>query len=130
MPTRHHRLHTGGAAAPADSQARHRHRAHQDQRYSRDATPARLLQGGDCAVGRCRGRGFVPALAPGWLDHFIYDEHYKTHEEFVYALDDAMSDKYRAIVEAGFLLQIDDPGIATSWDMIRPSRASPITGNT
>jgi 5-methyltetrahydropteroyltriglutamate--homocysteine methyltransferase len=63
---------------------------------------------------------FVPALAPGWLDHFIYNEHYKTDEEFVYALADAMSDKYRAIVEAGFLLQIDDPGIATSWDMIKP----------
>lgn len=63
---------------------------------------------------------FVPALAPGWLDHFIYNEQYKTDEEFVYALADAMSDKYRAIVEAGFLLQIDDPGIATSWDMIKP----------
>ena len=63
---------------------------------------------------------FVPALAPGWLDHFIYNEHYKTDEEFIYALADAMSDKYRAIVEAGFILQIDDPGIATSWDMIKP----------
>jgi 5-methyltetrahydropteroyltriglutamate--homocysteine methyltransferase len=63
---------------------------------------------------------FVPALAPGWLDHFIYNEHYRTDEEFVYALADAMSDKYRAIVEAGFILQIDDPGIATSWDMIKP----------
>ena len=63
---------------------------------------------------------FVPALAPGWLDHFIYNEHYKTDEEFVYALAEAMSDKYRAIVEAGFILQIDDPGIATSWDVIKP----------
>jgi 5-methyltetrahydropteroyltriglutamate--homocysteine methyltransferase len=63
---------------------------------------------------------FVPALAPGWLDHFIYNEHYRTDEEFVYALADAVSDKYRAIVEAGFILQIDDPGIATSWDMIKP----------
>lgn len=63
---------------------------------------------------------FVPALAPGWLDHFIYNEHYKTDEEFVYALADAMRDKYRAIVAAGFILQIDDPGIATSWDMIKP----------
>jgi len=63
---------------------------------------------------------FVPALAPGWLDHFIYNEHYRTDEEFVYALADAMRDKYRAIVEAGFILQIDDPGIATSWDMIKP----------
>jgi 5-methyltetrahydropteroyltriglutamate--homocysteine methyltransferase len=63
---------------------------------------------------------FVPALAPGWLDHFIYNEHYNTDEEFVYALADAMADKYRAIVDAGFLLQIDDPGIATSWDMLKP----------
>ena len=31
-----------------------------------------------------------------------------------------MSDKYHAIVDAGFILQIDDPGIATSWDMIKP----------
>ena len=63
---------------------------------------------------------FVPALAPGWLDHFIYNEYYNSDEEFVYALADAMSDKYRAIVDAGFILQIDDPGIATSWDMIKP----------
>ena len=63
---------------------------------------------------------FVPALAPGWLDHFIYNEHFGTDEEFVYALADAMRDKYRAIVEAGFILQIDDPGIATSWDMLKP----------
>jgi 5-methyltetrahydropteroyltriglutamate--homocysteine methyltransferase len=66
---------------------------------------------------------FVPALAPGWLDHFIYNEYYKTDEEFVYALADAMSDKYRAIVAAGYVLQIDDPGIATSWDMIKPQPA-------
>jgi 5-methyltetrahydropteroyltriglutamate--homocysteine methyltransferase len=63
---------------------------------------------------------FVPALAPGWLDHFIYNEHYRTDEEFVYALADAMRDKYRAIVDAGFILQIDDPGIVTSWDMLKP----------
>jgi 5-methyltetrahydropteroyltriglutamate--homocysteine methyltransferase len=56
---------------------------------------------------------FVPALAPGWLDHFIYNEHYRTEDKFVYALADAMRDKYQAIVAAGFILQIDDPGIAT-----------------
>jgi 5-methyltetrahydropteroyltriglutamate--homocysteine methyltransferase len=69
-------------------------------------------------------------LAPGWLDHFIYNEHYKNDEEFVYALAEAMSDKYRAIVDAGFILQIDDPGIATSWDMSSRSPVSPITGST
>jgi 5-methyltetrahydropteroyltriglutamate--homocysteine methyltransferase len=63
---------------------------------------------------------FIPALAPGWLDHFIYNEHYKTDEEFIYALADAMADKYRAIAEAGFILQLDDPGLVTSWDMMKP----------
>src|SRR6266853_882614 len=63
---------------------------------------------------------FVPALAPGWLDHFIYNEHYGTDEEFVYALADAMRDKYQAIVEADFTRQIDDPGIPPSWDMLKP----------
>ena len=56
---------------------------------------------------------FIPALAPGWLDHFIYNEHYKTDEEFVYALAEAMADKYRAIADAGFILQLDDPGLVT-----------------
>ncbi|MGH7088835.1 MAG: hypothetical protein ACREFQ_08030, partial [Stellaceae bacterium] len=63
---------------------------------------------------------FVPALAPGWLDHFIYNEYYKSDEEFVFGLADAMADKYRAIVDAGHVLQIDDPGIVTSWDMLKP----------
>jgi len=70
--------------------------------------------------GVAMDEAFVPALAPGWLDHFIYNEHYRSDEEFVYALAEAMRDKYRAIVEAGFILQIDDPGIATSWDMLKP----------
>jgi hypothetical protein len=63
---------------------------------------------------------FVPALAPGSFDHFSYNEHYGTDEEFVYALANAMRDKYRVIVDAGFILQIDDPCIATSWDMMKP----------
>jgi 5-methyltetrahydropteroyltriglutamate--homocysteine methyltransferase len=76
-------------------------------------------------AGVALDEAFVPALAPGWLDHFIYNEQYKTDEEFVYALADAMSDKYHAIVDAGFILQIDDPGIATSWDMIKPEPSIP-----
>ncbi len=62
---------------------------------------------------------FVCVLAPGWLDHFVYNEYYKTDEEYVFALADAMKDEYRAVVEAGFILQLDDPGIVTSWDMMK-----------
>jgi 5-methyltetrahydropteroyltriglutamate--homocysteine methyltransferase len=63
---------------------------------------------------------FICVYAPGWLDHFIFNEFYATDEEFVFALADALRDEYRAVVDAGFILQIDDPGVATSWDMIKP----------
>jgi 5-methyltetrahydropteroyltriglutamate--homocysteine methyltransferase len=63
---------------------------------------------------------FICVLAPGWLDHFIFNEFYKTDEEFVFALAEAMRPEYRAVVDAGFILQLDDPGIATSWDMMKP----------
>jgi 5-methyltetrahydropteroyltriglutamate--homocysteine methyltransferase len=63
---------------------------------------------------------FICVYAPGWLDHFIFNEYYATDEEFVFALADAVRDEYRAVVDAGFILQIDDPGVVTSWDMIKP----------
>jgi 5-methyltetrahydropteroyltriglutamate--homocysteine methyltransferase len=63
---------------------------------------------------------FICSLAPGWVDHFVYNEYYKTDEEFVYALAEALKPQYRAIADAGFILQLDDPGIVTSWDMVKP----------
>jgi len=67
------------------------------------------------------GEAFICVFAPGWLDHFIYDEYYNNEEQFVFALADAMREEYRAVVDAGFILQIDDPGVVTSWDMIKPA---------
>jgi 5-methyltetrahydropteroyltriglutamate--homocysteine methyltransferase len=63
---------------------------------------------------------FVALLAPGWLDHFIWNEHYKSEEEFLFALAEAMRVEYRAVVDAGFVLQVDDPGLPDWWDMIKP----------
>ena len=59
-------------------------------------------------------------LAPGWLDHFVFNEYYKTEEEFLFALADALREEYRAVVAAGFVLQIDDPGLPDWWDMLKP----------
>jgi 5-methyltetrahydropteroyltriglutamate--homocysteine methyltransferase len=72
------------------------------------------------AVGNAE-EAFICVFAPGWLDHFIYDEFYNNEEQFVFALADAMREEYRAVVDAGFILQIDDPGVVTSWDMIKPA---------
>jgi 5-methyltetrahydropteroyltriglutamate--homocysteine methyltransferase len=63
---------------------------------------------------------FICVFAPGWLDHHIYNEHYATDEEFIFAIADALREEYRVVTDAGFILQIDDPGVATSWDMIKP----------
>src|SRR5262249_39354977 len=66
---------------------------------------------------------FVPVLAPGWLDHFIFNEYYETEDEFLFALADALREEYRAVVAAGFILQIDDPGLSGWWDMLKPEPA-------
>jgi 5-methyltetrahydropteroyltriglutamate--homocysteine methyltransferase len=63
---------------------------------------------------------FIALLAPGWLDHFIWNEYYKSEEEFLFALAEAMRVEYRAVVDAGFVLQIDDPGLPDWWDMLKP----------
>jgi 5-methyltetrahydropteroyltriglutamate--homocysteine methyltransferase len=64
---------------------------------------------------------FFCVIAPGWLDHFIFNEYYKTEEEFIFALAEALREEYRAVVDAGFILQIDDPGLPDSWDMLKPA---------
>jgi 5-methyltetrahydropteroyltriglutamate--homocysteine methyltransferase len=64
---------------------------------------------------------FMCVLAPGWLEHFFYNEHYKTDEEYLFALADAIKHEYKAIVDAGLILQIDDPALPDTYDMIVPA---------
>lgn len=54
---------------------------------------------------------FLPAASPNMLANFQRNAYYKSDEEFLFAIADGMREEYRAIVEAGFLVQIDDPGI-------------------
>lgn len=64
---------------------------------------------------------FMCVLAPGWLEHFFYNEHYSTDEEYLFALADAIKHEYKAIVDNGFILQIDDPALPDTYDMIVPT---------
>ena len=52
---------------------------------------------------------FVPAISPCDVAGNLENEYYKTDEEFLFAIADAQRVEYQAIVDAGFLLQIDDP---------------------
>jgi 5-methyltetrahydropteroyltriglutamate--homocysteine methyltransferase len=51
---------------------------------------------------------------------FALNAYYKTDEELLYACADAMREEYKAILESGLILQLDDPAIAENWDMINP----------
>jgi 5-methyltetrahydropteroyltriglutamate--homocysteine methyltransferase len=60
---------------------------------------------------------FMSAVSPGTIEHWLRNEYYKTDEEYLYAIADAMRVEYEAIVNAGFILQIDDPDLADAWQM-------------
>jgi 5-methyltetrahydropteroyltriglutamate--homocysteine methyltransferase len=59
--------------------------------------------------------GFLTAISPQMIELTMPNQHYANDEEYVIALADALHDEYRAITDAGLILQIDDPGIAHAW---------------
>ncbi len=72
---------------------------------------ARLQQ-----AGALHGRGaeqlFMSAASPGVVSVFIPDQHYHNHANYVGAIAEAMRPEYRAIVDAGIVLQVDCPDLA------------------
>jgi len=72
------------------------------------------------ALGKAKAEeGFITSVAPGSFAR-RQNNYYKTDEEFLYALADALKEEYKAIIDAGFVLQLDDPGLPDSWDMANP----------
>jgi 5-methyltetrahydropteroyltriglutamate--homocysteine methyltransferase len=63
---------------------------------------------------------FLPVAAPASVEVGLKNEYYKTEEEFVFALAEAMAEEYRAITGAGFVVQIDDAWIPALWDQMLP----------
>jgi 5-methyltetrahydropteroyltriglutamate--homocysteine methyltransferase len=58
---------------------------------------------------------FMPAVSPAQLAGRNRNEYYKTEEEFRIAIADALREEYKAIVDAGLVLQIDDPQLASHY---------------
>jgi 5-methyltetrahydropteroyltriglutamate--homocysteine methyltransferase len=61
-----------------------------------------------------------PVVAPGWLGHAVHDEYYHDRDKFNYALADILKNDYRAVIEGGFTLQIDDPALMTRNTVVDP----------
>ena len=58
---------------------------------------------------------FLPAIAPGTIEHWMKNDYYPNDEAYLFAIAEAMGEEYKAIVAAGFLLQIDDPDLPDGW---------------
>jgi 5-methyltetrahydropteroyltriglutamate--homocysteine methyltransferase len=63
---------------------------------------------------------FMPVAAPASIEVGRRNQHYASEEQYVYALAEAMREEYRAITDAGFVVQIDDAWIPALWDRMLP----------
>jgi 5-methyltetrahydropteroyltriglutamate--homocysteine methyltransferase len=64
--------------------------------------------------------GFLPVAAPSSVIPDRRNEFYKTDEECLHAIGQAMRTEYRAIVDAGLVLQLDDARFAVTYDRMVP----------
>jgi 5-methyltetrahydropteroyltriglutamate--homocysteine methyltransferase len=77
-------------------------------------------EGGSRKGGVGASEAFMTSPAPGTFGR-DQNRYYRSQEEFLFAIADALRVEYRAITDAGFILQIDDPGMAENWDAMDPS---------
>src|SRR5947199_4507905 len=60
-------------------------------------------------AGTAMTEGFMSAAAPGVVSLFFHNDHYPTHEAYLFAIAEAMRHEYETVANAGFVLQIDCP---------------------
>jgi 5-methyltetrahydropteroyltriglutamate--homocysteine methyltransferase len=68
--------------------------------------------------GQAYEEAFLPAIAPGTIEHWMKNDYYPNDEAYLTAIAEAMQEEYKAIVDAGFLLQIDDPDLPDGWQFM------------
>jgi 5-methyltetrahydropteroyltriglutamate--homocysteine methyltransferase len=65
------------------------------------------------AAARVKSEGtFMSAASPGVVSLFFRNDYYKTQEEYLFAIADAMRHEYETVANAGIVLQIDCPDLA------------------
>jgi len=90
-------------------------------RYTGHAEVQRDIANFKAALARAGvAEGFLPVAAPASVIPDRRNEHYASDEAMLEAIADAMRDEYRAIVDAGLLLQLDDARAAVTYDRMVP----------
>jgi len=67
------------------------------------------------AVNGAKVEVFVPAISPANVEDWMPNAYYKGAEEYLFAVAEALHEEYKAIVDAGFLVQIDDPRLVSFY---------------
>jgi 5-methyltetrahydropteroyltriglutamate--homocysteine methyltransferase len=108
-------------AAAAQSGARHIHMVCTGPiAYRGHAELARDIANFRAALATVKvEEAFIPAISPANVEDWQRNAYYKSQEAYLFAIADALHEEYKAIVDAGFLVQIDDPRLVTYW-VIRP----------
>ncbi|HEU0166802.1 MAG TPA: cobalamin-independent methionine synthase II family protein, partial [Chloroflexota bacterium] len=84
--------------------------------YAAQAALQRELEVARAAIGD--QEAFITSTAPASLEPYYSNEFYRTDEEFLIGLAEALRVEYEAIVDAGFILQVDDAWLPALWDRI------------
>jgi 5-methyltetrahydropteroyltriglutamate--homocysteine methyltransferase len=82
------------------------------------AVEADIAQARAATTGVKAEEVFITSPSPGQIARYLKNQHYPSDEAYLYALADVMAREYRAIVEAGFVLQLDCPDLALSRHMV------------
>jgi 5-methyltetrahydropteroyltriglutamate--homocysteine methyltransferase len=70
----------------------------------------------DALKGRDVSEAFLPVVAPASIEVGVANEYYPSRDDLMRALADAIREEYRAIIDAGFILQVDDAWVPAQWD--------------
>jgi 5-methyltetrahydropteroyltriglutamate--homocysteine methyltransferase len=92
-------------------------------RYTGHAAIARDIANFKAAAkGAKTGGLFMAAVAPASVAPDRTDEYYKSDEEYVFAIADALHEEYKAIIDAGLTLQVDDAYLALTYEVMVPPK--------
>jgi 5-methyltetrahydropteroyltriglutamate--homocysteine methyltransferase len=84
-------------------------------KYTGQALIERDIANFKAALGDSAMEGFIPSVSPATMQ-ILSNEYYSDSRDYVWALAETIHEEYRAIVDAGFLLQIDDPALVDLYD--------------
>jgi 5-methyltetrahydropteroyltriglutamate--homocysteine methyltransferase len=88
--------------------------------YAGHAQIARDIANLKAALAGRACEGFLPVAAPGSVIPDRRNEHYRSEDDLLAAIAEAMRVEYRAIVDAGLTLQLDDARLAVTYDRMVP----------